>query len=246
MRCLGVDLGGSGFRLGVFEVETGTLLSKWQVIDHQEDTGPTSVIPNIRDSILDIGWSGPIGVGFPGMVSDNRIMTAPNLGEEWLKFDLKKELGHLHNGSFSMINDADAVAVTEYNLGSSRNKSGRVLTVTIGTGIGTTIQDCGAMVPNLELGRMPHPRLDCSLESYISARARIEEDLSIERWAERFQEGLEFLERLTNPDLIILYGGIMEHWADFSGLISTKAQIEPAKFDREAGALGAAIVASRL
>ena len=185
-------------------------------------------------------------MGFPGVVSDGRILTAPNLGDEWMEFDLKGELENFHHGIFTMINDADAVALTEYSLGSSKNQNGTILTVTIGTGIGTTIQSDGAMVPNLEYGRKPHPRLEGALESHISARARSEEGLSIEEWAKRFQEGIEFLGRLTEPDLIVLYGGIMEHWSDFSDLISSEAKIKPARFATEAGALGAAIAASKL
>ena len=246
MRCLGIDLGGSGFRLGVFDVGTGILCSKWQVIAHDGDTKPSSIVPRIRDSIIDIGWSGPIGLGFPGVVSDGRILTAPNLGDEWIKLDLRGELENFHHGIFTMINDADAVALTEYSLGSSKNQNGTILTVTIGTGIGTTIQNNGAMVPNLEYGREPHPRLDGSLESHISASTRSEEGLSIGEWANRFQEGIEFLERLTEPDLIVLYGGIMEHWSEFSELISGEAQIKPARFGTEAGALGAAIAVSKL
>ena len=246
MRCLGVDLGGSGFRLGVFDVGTGNLCSKWEVITHDGDTKPSSVVPRIRDSIIDIGWSGPIGVGFPGVVSNGRILTAPNLGNEWMELDFKRELENFHSGIFTMINDADAVALTEYSLGSSKNQTGTILTVTIGTGIGTTIQNDGGMVPNLEYGREPHPRLEGSLESHISASTRSEEGLSIGEWANRFQEGIEFLERLTEPDLIVLYGGIMEHWSEFSDLISGEAQIKPARFGTEAGALGAAIAVSKL
>ena len=92
----------------------------------------------------------------------------------------------------------------------------------------------------------PHPRLEGSLESHISASTRSEEGLSIGEWANRFQEGIEFLERLTEPDLIVLYGGIMEHWSEFSDLISSEAQIKPARFGTEAGALGAAIAVSKL
>ena len=51
---------------------------------------------------------------------------------------------------------------------------------------------------------------------------------------------------MTEPDLIVLYGGIMEHWSEFSDLISSEAQIKPARFGTEAGALGAAIAVSKL
>ena len=246
MRCLGVDLGGSGFRLGAFEVETGIPCSGWKNVPHEGCTRPSSIVPRIIDSIEDLGWSGPIGVGFPGAVSKDRILTAPNLGDDWLDFDLKKELNDFHHGHFTMINDCDAVAIAEYNLGSSRNKSGTILTITIGTGIGTTIQNDGDMIPNLEYGRLPHPRMEGPLESHISARSRKEEKLSLQQWAERFQEGLEFLENLTEPDMIVLYGGILEHWDTFSGLISSNVKIEPAQFGAEAGALGSAIAVSKL
>ena len=68
-------------------------------------------------------------------------------------------------------------------------------------------------------------------------------DLSLEAWAERFQEGLSFLEQRIQPDRIILYGGLMEHWDEICPLLSTRAELFPATLRETAGPLGAAMAA---
>ena len=246
MRVLGIDVGGSGFRLGVFDVNTGTLHGELHRHAHGPTTGPEEVLSALETAIESLDWHGPIGLGFPGAVVDDRPVTAPNLGEAWVGVDVKERLAHFHGGRFAMVNDADAVAIAEAVHGAGHGKAACVLTLTIGTGLGTTLHQDGALVANLEYGRWPHPTKPGCLEEHLSGRARQQEGLTLEAWAKRFQEGLDHLEDRLAPDRIVLYGGLMEHWDTLRPLLSTEAELVPALLSDTAGPLGAALVAHPL
>ena len=237
---LGIDLGGSGFRVAAFDAESGELLTDFMQFEHGDLTGPDEILPKICAALNQIEWKGPIGLGFPGAVDRKKILTAPNIGDEWLSSGIVDRLESCCGGPVTLVNDADAVAIAEFNFGSGQTELGTVLTLTIGTGLGTTIHRNGELVPNLEYGLWAHPTLDGTLEEHVSGRARSANNLSLIQWAKQFQIGLNYLCQRIHPDLIILYGGIMEHWADFRGLIQAPCPIQPATHQGTAGVLGAA------
>ena len=45
MNALGIDVGGSGFRIGVFNLATGALLGELERHDHGESTEPEPSFP---------------------------------------------------------------------------------------------------------------------------------------------------------------------------------------------------------
>jgi polyphosphate glucokinase len=241
---MGIDLGGSGFRIGVFEASTGELLCPLVHHKHASSTAPNDVLPAVVQAIEALDWSGPIGLGFPGAVEAFQPTTAPNLGDAWLAFDVAAALHRFHGGRFAMINDADAVALAEAQHGGGHGGHACVLSLTIGTGLGTTVHRNGLMVPNLEYGRLPHPSLDGCLEEHLSGAARTRHGWSLEEWAARFQEGLSHLEAMVQPGRIVLYGGIMEHWETIRPLLKTDAELVPAVLTDTAGPLGAALAAT--
>lgn len=49
MKCIGVDVGGTSVKIGLFEV-TGELLEKWEVKTRKEDGG-SHILPDVADSI---------------------------------------------------------------------------------------------------------------------------------------------------------------------------------------------------
>ena len=51
-KCIGVDVGGTSVKLGLFEV-TGELLKKWEVPTNKEEQGK-AIIGDIAESILQV------------------------------------------------------------------------------------------------------------------------------------------------------------------------------------------------
>ena len=237
---LGIDLGGSGFRIAIFDAMSGQITNDLVEVKHNELHGPDEVIPRICSVLNQLGWKGPVGLGFPGAVTERKILTAPNIGSEWLESGVIERLEECCGGPITLVNDADAVAIAEINFGTGRGELGTLLTLTLGTGLGTTIHHEGKLIPNLEYGLLPHPTRAGRLEEHVSGRARTAYNLTLNQWAEQFQEGLNHLCQRLNPDRIILYGGIMEHWNELQPLISAPCPIQPATHLGIAGTLGAA------
>ena len=246
MNAMGIDLGGSGFRFGVFDTSSGRLIGNLRHQEHGASTGPDDVLGALKEAIEHEGWTGPIGLGFPGAVEHSKAITAPNLGQAWTEVDIAAALHPFHGGQFAMLNDADAVALAEKNHGAGHGDHACVLTLTVGTGLGTTVHRDGTMIPNLEYGRLPHPTEDGCLEEHLSGAARSHHGWTLEVWASHFQKGLTFLEDKVKPGRIILYGGIMEHWETIHPLLSTEAELVSATLVETAGPLGAALAAVQI
>ena len=181
-------------------------------------------------------------MGFPGAVEAHSPITAPNLGQAWTSTDVKARLAPFHKGRFAMLNDADAVAEAERRFGAGHADASCVLTLTVGTGLGTTLHQNGRLVPNLEYGRWPHPSRPGMLEEHLSGRARTAEGLSLEQWAVRFQEAC----RTSNLDFdptglcCTAASGALDA---LRSMLTTNAETVPAALTDTAGPLGAALAA---
>src|SRR6056300_401310 len=71
VQVLGIDLGGSGFRVGVYDVETGHRTEPLLSLEHRASLHPEDVLPHITEVLEERAWSGPMGFGFPGAVVNN-------------------------------------------------------------------------------------------------------------------------------------------------------------------------------
>jgi len=237
---IGIDIGGSGVRIGRVDLATGELLASPLRLEHTTDTPAATILEGMIAALSSFCEDLPIGLGFPGVVRGSVVQTAPNLGSTWPGTDLAVAL---NRPGLVVLNDADAAAVAEHRCGASNGVSGTVLTLTVGTGIGTALHRNGVLVPNLELGSLTHPTRGGVIESHVSGRTRSVEGLSLVDWAKRFQEVLTLYEAWLNPDVIVVGGGITEHWHDWAPLLSTKADLRCAQHGPEAGLVGAAMAA---
>ena len=240
MHAFGVDIGGSGVRAAIVDTEAGRLRAAATRFDHGTAFDAEDVVPRLREVLLNVPDDLPVGVGFPGVVQRTTVDSAPNLGPTWEGLNISEALGR----PVVLLNDADAAATAERHLGAARDEGGTVLTVTIGTGLGTSVHRDGVLVPNLELGLLPHPTRGGVIEAHASGRARRDEGLDLRAWAERFQEALDLYEGWLNPDLIVLAGGITESWEQWSGWLTTRATLRKARFGADAGLIGAAVAAA--
>tara|TARA_B100000925_G_scaffold59477_1_gene39678 strand:- start:4543 stop:4773 length:231 start_codon:yes stop_codon:yes gene_type:complete len=69
------------------------------------------------------------------------------------------------------------------------------------------------------------------------------ETLDLPSWSGRFNEALSVMEQAIDADLIIVGGGLTEHWDVFSPLLNASAPLRKARFGANAGLVGAAIAA---
>jgi len=246
MLALGIDIGGSGIKGAIVDTDNGKLVSERIRISTPKPACAEAVIDTVRQVVAQSAFeAGPVGIGFPGVIRRNQIFTAANLEKCLVGVNFQKELSDMNIGKVRVINDADAAGFAEMAFGAGRrhSDSGTVLMLTVGTGIGTVMFSNGHLVPNLEFGHVEFENKNA--ESRVSERARIRKELSWSKWGKRFNRFLQYLEQLTQPDLIILGGGGVKNPKAFVKYIDIQTPWEFARYGNKAGMIGAALAASK-
>ena len=244
MLSLGIDVGGSGVKGAVVDTDKGLLVTDRLRYPTPPGADASTVVDLIQQLIRDLGWnSGPVGIGFPGVVRQETICTAANFDGSLVGVHLGQRLAEFVNGPIRVINDADAAGCAEMLFGAGRGylDRGTVLLITVGTGVGTVMFTRGVLVPNLELGHVEYKGNNA--ESFVSERTRKAEDLSWKRWASRFNGYLHYLEFLLQPDFIILGGGGVKKPEKFQDQITIRTPWALAEYGNRAGIVGAALAA---
>jgi polyphosphate glucokinase len=242
MKSLGIDIGGSAIKGAPVNTKTGRLLAERHRIEVDRNMTPYATAKIVAEIAAHFRWRGPIGVGFPGAIEDTTIRTSANLHPRFVGCDGARLFGQATRCRVTMINDAAAAAVAEMRFGAGRRCMGKVLLLTLGTGVGTCLAYQGVVVP-LELGHFPW-KGGKDAEKFVSNGAREKEDLSWDEWGERLHDFFAELERLLWPELIIVGGGVSAKHERFFQYLRTRARLVPAKFFNQAGIVGAAIWAA--
>jgi len=249
-RAIGVDLGGSGIKAALVDTERGRLLTERVRVKTPGPAEPTAVIAEMRSLVNQSAVAGgvttdadvPVGVGIPSVVIDGVTVTAANIDAGWIGFPARATLSEAFGRQTVVLNDADAAGLAEIRFGAGAGRSGTVLVVTLGTGIGSALFLDGRLVPNLELGHVEiRGRIG---EARASAAARIRRNLGWERWAVDLDEYLHRVDALVWPDLIILGGGISKQADRFIGRLTVRPPVVPAQLQNNAGIVGAAMHAA--
>ncbi len=140
-KCIGIDIGGTTVKLGLFTVD-GELLDKWEVVTRKEEDGKyilEDVAASIKDVLgekeIEIQDVVGVGMGVPGPVLPNGyVEVCVNLG--WRNKNPQTELSNLLNGILVKSgNDANVAALGEMWQGGGKGYTDIVM-VTLGTGVG--------------------------------------------------------------------------------------------------------------
>lgn len=238
MEILGIDVGGSGIKAAVVNISTGDLVSQHRHFTTPQPATPEALIRTIGELVADFHWQGPVGCGFPAVVSHGIVRTAANIDPSWIGVDIESALKQQTGCQCHVVNDADAAGLAEVQFGPPENCCGSVLMVTLGTGIGSALFYNGRLFPNLELGALQFK--GATAEDYAAAAVRKTMKLSWQGWAKRLDRVLSYYERIVSPELIILGGGVSRRHEKFFHLLKTQAPIVPARLFNLAGIVGAA------
>ena len=242
MQSFGVDIGGSGIKGCTVDLAEGRLLGERVRVDTPQPSTPEAVYEAVAGIVGGFGWTGEVGVTFPGVVKKGVAHTAANVDKSWIGTDIDADLERrLPGGPVQTLNDADAAGLAEMRYGAGRDRSGVVLLLTFGTGIGSALFVDGHLVPNTEFGHIEVDGEDG--ERRASAAAREREDLSYPAWAKRVDRFLDVLEGSVWPDLIIVGGGVSKKADKWVPLLSTRTPVVPAQLRNDAGIVGAALAA---
>lgn len=236
---LGVDIGGSGMKAALVDLETGVLASSRRRIPTPRPAVPDAMADVFAQLREHFAYDGPIGCTFPGVIAKHSVVrTAANLDPSWVGVDAAA-LFSTDTAPVTMMNDADAAGIAEMRHGAGRGVDGTVVIITIGTGLGTAVFTDGHLVRNTELGHLEIDGVDA--ETRASGRV-LDAGLSFREWAPRFNRYLATVHALLWPDLIILGGGISKEFDRWSRLLSVDVPIVAAELRNHAGIVGAAMM----
>ncbi len=194
---LTIDVGGTGIKSMVLD-EAGEPISERVRVRTPRPATPEAVVAAIMAVIKPQPAFERISVGFPGVVVDNVVHTAPNLDGEWAQFPLGRELEVATERMVRIANDADV-----QGLGVIEGE-GVEMVLTLGTGMGSALFVDGHLVPNLELGHHPLTKKR-TYEEYIGKAAL--KAIGDKAWNKRVRRVLAQIQPIWNPRLIHVGGG---------------------------------------
>lgn len=227
------------------DVATGRLVGERFRIPTPQPSTPEAMATVVRDldrHFTDItGGSGPVGVAFPAVVRAGVVHSAANIDSSWMGVDASSSFSEAVGRPVVVVNDADAAGIAEMSFGAGRGHSGLVITLTLGTGIGSGMFMDGVLVPNTEFGHLEFRGE--SVERYAAASAMEREELPWEDWADRVGEFLDMVDRLFSPDMVILGGGVSREPERWFHRIDTRFETVIAAMANHAGVVGAAMAA---
>ncbi|MFE1584666.1 polyphosphate--glucose phosphotransferase [Streptomyces sp. NPDC059402] len=245
MQIFGVDIGGSGIKGAPVDLDRGDLAQERCKVLTPHPATPDGVADGVRQVVEHFGWTGRVGLTFPGVVTGGAtVRTAANVDKSWVDTDARALFGERLGGlDVTVVNDADAAGVAEMHFGAGRGRKGTVVLLTFGTGIGSAVFSDGVLVPNTELGHLELDGHDA--EKRASSKVKDDHDMSWEHWAHRVQKYLAHVEMLFSPELFIIGGGVSRKSHKFLPRIEgIRAEILPAQLQNNAGIVGAAMHAA--
>jgi hypothetical protein len=183
-RILVVDIGGTHVKLQISrsdrrKFDSGTKLS------------PRELVSQIKKTAQSWNYDA-ISIGFPSVVRKGRIVKEPkHLATGWVGWDFNKSLGK----PTRVLNDAAMQALGSY-------RSGRMLFLGLGTGLGSALVWNGSLLP-LELGDLPY---EGGIIEQVLGKPGLDR-LGKKKWKREVLFCLKYLKLSFIADYIVLGGG---------------------------------------
>lgn len=194
---LAVDIGGTGIKGQLLNFR-GKPVSERERFPTPQPATPAAMLAIMDDIAKKLGHFDRASVGFPGVVKHGATLTAHNLDEKWIGFELEKVLMRRWKKPVRVANDA---AVQGF--GAIRGR-GVELTITLGTGFGSSLFIDGHLVPGLELAHHPW-RKNKTYEDYFGRQGLSR--IGRKRWNKLLMKAIEQLDALFNYDHLYIGGG---------------------------------------
>src|SRR5271168_3412536 len=193
---LAVDVGGTGIKAAALD-EKGRMITERQKIKTPHNATPKKVIAIIIELAKMAGAFDRASVGFPGVIKNGVVYTAPNLGKGWKNFPLEAALKKKLKRPVRVANDADV-----QGLGCVTGR-GDELVITLGTGFGSVLFVQGHRI-HLELGHHPFHE-GKTYEDELGNRAFLKKGKK--KWNKYLREAIDELSRAFNYDRLYIGGG---------------------------------------
>ena len=225
-------------------MDTGQLVGdRYKLLTPQPAT-PSAVAKTIAAVVNEFGWTGPLGVTYPGVVTHGIVRTAANVDKKWIGTNAGDIISSELNGQeIVVLNDADAAGLAEERYGAGKDATGVVVLLTFGTGIGSAVIHNGILLPNTEFGHLEVGGKEAEHRAASSVRDR--RGWSYEKWAKQVTKVLVAIENAMCPELFIAGGGISRKADKWVPLLKNRTPVVAAALQNTAGIVGAAMAATR-
>ena len=211
MNTLVFDVGGTGLKATVLDAHGHPEHDRVRV-ETTYPCPPERLVADLADLVKGLPAYERVSVGFPGVVRDGHVVTAPHfvtergpgsqvkhaLAVRWAGFDLAGALAAALGVPVRVANDADVQGAGVVS------GKGLELVLTLGTGLGSAVFRDGQLALHLELAHHPAVTGE-TYNDYIGNLAR--KKLGAKRWNRRVRKAFVALDALICPDAILLGGG---------------------------------------
>lgn len=199
LKILSFDIGGTGLKASLIDA-SGNMLSERVRVPTPNPCTPQIMVDALVALAKPLLEFERIAVGFPGVVRDGCVLTAPHFGTlQWTGFALASALSERLNGCPArLINDAEMQGLAVIS------GKGLELVMTLGTGVGTALFRNGELMPHLELAQHP-VRGKQIYNDYIGDHKL--KKIGVKRWQRRVDRVVEILHELLYYDRLFIGGG---------------------------------------
>lgn len=194
---LTVDIGGQGIKGRPFRTPSDPAADRLRVKTPRPAT-PKPLVEALVGLIEKLRPFDRVTVGFPGVVAQGVVQTAPNLDGRWKGVPLQCILAERVGVPVRIINDADM-----QGFGAIAGQ-GVEMMVTFGTGMGAALFVDGRLLPNLELGHHPFEK-GKTYEERLGQAAL--DGAGRAQWNRRVVRAVALLHRIFNYDTLYIGGG---------------------------------------
>lgn len=198
MKTLAIDVGGSHLKASVLN-EDGRLTVDRVRVATPVGAKPDKIVATLAELVEPLPPFDRISVGFPGVVRNGTVLTAPNLGnDDWKGFKLAEALGAKLGKPVKVLNDAEmqGMAVIKGH--------GMEIVITLGTGFGTALFMDGRRAPHLELSHHPFRKGE-TYDEHLGNAAR--KRVGNKKWNKRVRKAIKTLRVLASFDHLYIGGG---------------------------------------
>lgn len=201
LATLAIDIGGTGIKLMVLDSKGAPLMDPVRSLTPHPATFKMvcKCIANMIQTLTIV--YDRISAGFPGVVINGIIKTAPNLHPSWIGVDFQKELQIITGYPSRIANDADV-----QGLGDVTGK-GVELVITLGTGFGSSLFLNGQLLPNVQLCH--HPFLNKKTYEDLLSKKALKKN-GIKKWQKHLKAAILLLKQTFNYDHLYIGGGNAE------------------------------------
>lgn len=237
----GIDVGGSGIKGAEVDLATGEFVGDRLKIATPKPATPEAVAEVIAQIVAEKGWDGPVGITLPAVIKNQVVRSAANIDKSWIGINAQELLSQFLDTPFTVLNDADAAGLAEVAYGDDIVRTGPVIFLTLGTGIGSAFLLDGQLFPNTEIGHLIVGEQEA--EHQASSAVKDREGLKTKQWAKRVNRVLYEYEALFNPSAFVIGGGISRKFDKWGEYLSIETPVVAAQLRNRAGIVGAAMAA---